>query len=62
MLQKKSASSYQTVLQEKIPEEISITAFGFTSGCSINIKNQDYSTKVVISPVGRIRQTVVEIK
>ena len=70
MLQKKSAGSYQTVSQEKIPEEISVSAnrwpsfsaFGFASGGSIVIKNEGYSTKVFISPVGRIRQTAVERK
>ena len=70
MLQKKSAGRYQTVSQEKIPEEISVSAnrwpsfsaFGFASGGSIVIKNEDYSTKVVFSPIGRIRQTAVERK
>ena len=70
MLQKKNAGSYQTVLQEKIPVEISISAnrwpsfsaFGFTSGGSIVLENEDYSTKVVVSPIGRIRQTAVERK
>ena len=70
MLQKKSAGRYQTVSQEKIPEEISVSAnrwpsfsaFGFASGGSIVIKNEGYSTKVFISPVGRIRQTAVERK
>ena len=63
MLQKKSAGSYQTVSQEKIPEEISISAnrwpsfsaFGFASGGSIVLENEDYSTKVVVSLIGRIR-------
>ena len=70
MLQKKSAGSYQTVSQEKIPEEISISAnrwpsfsaLGFASGGSIVLENEDYSTKVVVSPIGRIRQTAVERK
>jgi len=70
MLQKKSAGSYQTVSQGKIPEEISVNAnrwhsfssFGFSSGGSIVIENEDYSTKVVFSPIGRIRQTAVERK
>ena len=70
MLQKKSAGSYQTVSQEKIPVEISISAnswpsfsaFGFASGGSIVLENEDYSTKVVVSPIGRIRQTAVERK
>lgn len=70
MLQKKSAGSYQTVSQGKIPEEISISAnrwpsfsaFGFASGGSIVLENKDYSTKVVVSPIGRIRQTAVEKK
>ena len=70
MLQKKSAGSYQTVSQEKIPEEISISAnrwpsysaLWFASGGSIVLENEDYSTKVVVSPIGRIRQTAVERK
>ena len=70
MLQKKSAGSYQTVSQEKIPEEISISAnrwpsfsvFEFASGGSIVLENEDYSTKVVVSPIGRIHQTAVERK
>ena len=70
MLRKKSAGSYQTVSQGKIPEEISISAnrwpsfsaFGFASGGSIVLENEDYSTKVVVSPIGRIRQTAVERK
>ena len=70
MLQKKSAGSYQTESQEKIPEEIlisanrwpSFSAFGFTSGGSIVLENEDYITKVVFSPIGRIRQTAVDRK
>ena len=70
MLQKKSAGRYQTVSQGKKPEEISVSAnrwpsfsaFGFASGGSIVIKNEGYSTKVFISPVGRIRQNAVERK
>ena len=63
MLQKKSAGSYQTVSQEKIPEEISVSAnrwpsfsaFWFASGGSVVIENEDHSTKVVVSQIGRIR-------
>ena len=70
MFTKKSAGSYQTVSREKIPVEISISAnrwpsfsaFWFASGGSIVLENQDYSTKVVVSPIGRIRQTAVEKK
>ena len=70
MLKGKSAGSYQTVSQEKIPEEISVSAnrwpsfgaFGFESGGSIVIENEDYSIKIVVSPIGRIRQTAVERK
>ena len=68
ILQKKSVGSYLTISQEKIPEEISVSAsrwlsfstFWFASGGSIVIKNEDYSTKVVFSPIDRIRQTAVE--
>ena len=70
MLQKKSVRNYQTVSKGKIPEEISVSAnrcpsfsaFLFVSGGSIVIENEDYSTKVVISPRGRIRQTTVKRK
>ena len=70
MLQKKSAGSYQTVSQGKIPVRISISAnrwpsfsaFGLASGGSIALENEDYNTKVVVSQIGRIRQTAVERK
>ena len=70
MLQEINAESYQTVSYGKITEAISVSAkrwpsfsgFVYASGGSIVIKNEDYSTKVVISPVGRIRQTTVERK
>ncbi len=53
MLQKKSAGSHQTVSQEKIPEEISVSAnrwpsfsaFGFASDGSIVLQSEDYSTQ-----------------
>ena len=58
------------MLQEKIPEEISVSvncwlsfsAFGFVSGGSLVIENEDHSTKVVVRPIGRIRQTAVKRK
>ena len=58
MLQKKSAGSYQTVSQEKIPEEIlvsanhwpSFSAFGFASGGSIVIENEDLQHKSSYQP------------
>jgi len=63
MIQKKSTGSYQTVSQEKVPEEISVSAnrwpsfsaFWFASGGSVVIENEDHSTKVVVSQIGRIR-------
>ena len=70
MLQKRSPGSYQTVSQEKIPEEISVcanlwpsfSAFIFALGGSILIENEDYSSKVVVSLIGLIPQTAVERK
>ena len=70
ILQKKSAASYQTVSKEIIPGEISVkanrwtsfSAFGFAFGGYIVTENEAYSTKVVVSPIGRIRQTAVERK
>ena len=67
MLQKKSAGRYQTVSQEKIPEELSVSAtrwpsfstFELASDGSIVLENEDYNTKVVVSPIGRIRQTAI---
>ena len=70
MLLKNSSGSYQTVSQVKIPEEISVSAnrwpsfsaFGFASGGFVVLENEDYSTKVVVSPIGFIHQTAVERK
>ena len=68
ILQKKSAGSYLTVSQEKIPDSVitkswpSFSVFGFASSGSIVLGNEDYSTKVVVSPIGRISQTTVERK
>ena len=58
MLQKKSSGSYQTVSQEKIPEEIlvsanhwpSFSAFGCASGGSIVIENEDLQHKSSCQP------------
>ena len=70
ILQKKSAASYQTVSKEKLLGEISVSVnrwpsfstFGFAFGGYIVTENEDYSTNVVVSPIGRIRQTAVERK
>ena len=64
-LQRKNSGSYKTVLQEKVPGKISISAtslpsfsvFGFAAGGTITLQTEEYSTKVVVSPIGRIRQT-----
>ena len=70
LLQRKNNSSYENVLVEKLPEKISISAtrwpsfsaFGFAAGGTITLENETYSTKVVVSPIGRIRQTEIERK
>ena len=70
MLQKKSAGSNQTVSQEKIPEEISVSAnrwpsfsvFRLAYGDSIVTENEDYSIKGVVNPMGHIRLITVERK
>ena len=64
-LQRKNSGSYKTVLQEKVPGKISISAtslpsfsvFGFAAGGTITLQTEEYSTKVLVSPIGRIRQT-----
>ena len=38
------------------------STFGFAFGGSIVIENENYSMKVVVSPIDRIRQTAVERK
>ena len=66
-LQRKNSGSYKTVLQEKVPGKISISAtslpsfsvFGFAAGGTITLQTEEYSTKVVVSPIGRIRQTKI---
>ena len=70
MLQKKSAVRYQTISQEKILEGISDSAhhwpkfgaFRFVSGVTIVIVSEDHKIKVVISTIGRVRQTPFEKK
>ena len=70
LLQRKIDGSYESVLQEKVPENISISAtrwpsfsaFGFAAGGTITLETEYYSTKVVVSPIGRIRQTKIEKK
>jgi len=70
MLHKKYPGSCKTVSQRNIPEETSVSAnhwpsfsaFGFASGGPIVIENEDYSTKVLVSLIGRTRQTAVERK
>ena len=67
LLQRKNNGSYETVLEEKVPEKISINAtrwpsfraFGFTAGGTITLETKYYITKVVVSPIGRIRQTEI---
>ena len=66
-LQRKNNCSYETVLEEKVPEKISIgakrwpsfSAFGFAAGGTITLETEYYITKVVVSPIGRIRQTEI---
>lgn len=67
LLQRKNNGSYETVLEEKVPEIISISAtrwpsfsaFGFAAGGTITLETEYYITKVVASPIGRIRQTEI---
>ena len=37
----------------------SFRAFGFTAGGTITLDTEYYITKVVVSPIGRIRQTEI---
>ena len=56
--------------KEKVPTNIlisatrwpSFSAFGFAAGGTITLENEAYSTKVVVGPIGRIRQTEIERK
>jgi len=67
LLQRKNNGSYETFLEEKVPEKISInatrwpsfSAFGFAAGGTITLETEYYITKVVVSPIGRIRQTEI---
>ena len=61
-LQRKNSGSYKTVLQEKVPGKISIRAthcpsfcaYSFAAGGTITLQTEEYSTKVVGGPIGRI--------
>ncbi|MBC8258930.1 MAG: prepilin-type N-terminal cleavage/methylation domain-containing protein [SAR324 cluster bacterium] len=68
LLQRKNNTSFDTVFQEKVAENIlisasrwpSFSAFGFAAGGTITLESETYSTKVIVSPIGRIRQTEIE--
>jgi len=71
LLQRKNNGSYETVLEEKVEEKVpgkisisatrwpSFSAFGFAAGGTITLETEYYITKVVVSPIGRIRQTEI---
>ena len=58
-LQRKNSGSYKTVLQEKVPGKISISAthcpsfyaFSFAAGGTIILETEDYSTKSLVGPI-----------
>ena len=58
-LQRKNSGSYKTVLQEKVPSKISISAtycpsfcaFSFVAGGTIILETDDYSTKALVGPI-----------
>ncbi len=58
-LQRKNSGSYKTVLQEKVPGKISISAthcpsfcaFSFAAGGTIILETEDYSTKALVGPI-----------
>ena len=67
LLQRKNNANFDTVFKEKIPEYIlisairwpSFSAFGFAAGGTITLETETYSTKIIVSPIGRIRQTEI---
>lgn len=67
MLQKRVPGAIKQFQKKKYQGGISVSAnlwpsfsaFIFALGGSIVIENEDYSTKVVVSPIGRIRKTAV---
>jgi hypothetical protein len=67
LLQRKNNGNYKTVLEEKVLEKFSInatswpsfSAFGFAAGGTITLETEYYITKIVFSPIGRIRQTEI---
>ena len=56
------------VFKEKVPPNIQISAtrwpsfsaFGFAAGGTITLQTETYGTKVVVSPIGQIRQSEIE--
>ena len=58
-LQRKNSGSYKTVLQEKVPGKISISAahcpsfcaFSFVAGGTNILETEDYSTKALVGPI-----------
>ena len=58
-LQRINSDTYKTVLQEKVPGKISISAthcpsfcaFSFAAGGTIILETEDYRTKALVSPI-----------
>ena len=63
LFQRKNNANFDTVFKEKITPNIlisatfwtSFSAFGFAVGRKITLENETYSTKFMVSPIGRIR-------
>ena len=70
MLQTNNNAKFDTVYKEKIPASIlhiatswtSFSALGFAAGGTVTLKTEYYITKIVVSPIGRIRQAEIERK
>ena len=70
LLQQKYNSYFDRVFKERVPVNIlisasywpSFSAFGCATRVTVTLKTETYSTKVVVSPVGLIRQTEIERK
>ena len=67
LLQRKNNVSYETFLEGKVLQKTtinatrwpSVSAFGFAAGGTITVETEYYFTKVVVSLIGRIRQTEI---
>lgn len=68
--QRRNNGNYETVTEESLSDISnmhatrwpSFSAFGFALGGTITIEKENYQSQIIVSPIGRIRQSQIQPK